>query len=430
MRARAVRAAVVVAAACGGWGGWGCARPDLPMGLGASSRTVRAEEFAGGAVAPVHDAVEPSGGAAPEVRVVTREVAEGGVIGIDDLPGSEPATGREYDEAAAMLREATGAGGARYLVDAKVGDLNGRPIYARAWLEQIGDRLRARSAELPRAQWRAFAESEIAERLRGELKDQLLLAEARASLTPQERAGLRAFLEKFESDVVSGAAGSRTLAERQLAEERGITLEEARREREQLVLIQEQFRREIASRVQVPWRDIRLVYERNAGVFNPPPKAVFRQVRVRTADAEAIERVSGALRAGVPFDEVADMEINERRDPVERELTGPFEEGSFFGLDALNEAARGLVPGSWAGPIEAGAFTYWVYLKDVRSESTSLYDAQLVIQEELYSRRLREEETKYLFKLIRRSGMDDFGNVVKRLTDVAEVWYYQPGGAN
>jgi len=399
------------------------------MGLGTSSRTVRAEEFAGGTGAPAPEAVEPSDGGEPEVRVVTREVAEGGVIGIDDLPGSEPATEREYDEAAAMLRQ-TAAGGERYLVDAKVGDLNGRPIYARAWLEQIGDRLRARSAELPRPQWRAFAESEIAERLRSELKDQLLLAEARASLTPQEKQGLRAFLEKFESDVVSGASGSRTLAERQLAEERGITLEEARREREQLVLIQEQFRREIASRVQVPWRDIRLVYERNEGVFNPPPKAVFRQVRVRTADPEAIARVSEALGAGMAFDEVADLEINERRDPVEREFTGPFEEESFFGLVALNEAARGLVPGAWAGPVQAGAFTYWVYLKDVRRESTSLYDAQLIIQEELYTRRLREEETKYLFKLIRRSGMDDFSNVVRRLTDVAEVWYYRPGGAN
>lgn len=426
MRVRAVRAAVAGALACVAFG---CAQKNLPIGLGQSSRTVRAEEFAGGAAAPAATAPEPAHEASPEFTVVTREVAEGGVIGIDDLPGSEPASEREYDEAAAMLRR-TPAGGARYLVDAKVGDLNGRPIYARAWLEQIGDRLRARSAELPRTQWRAFAESEIAERLRSELKDQLLLAEARASLTPQEKQGLRAFLEKFESDVVSGAAGSRTLAERQLAEERGITLEEARREREQLVLIQEQFRREIASRVQVPWRDIRLVYERNEGVFNPPLRAVFRQIRVRTADADAVGRVTGALDEGTPFEEVADLEINERRDPVERELSGPFEAETFFGLDALNEAARGLVPGAWAGPIQAGAFTYWVYLKNVRSEATSLYDAQLIIQKKLYSRRLREEETKYLYKLIRRSGMDDFANVVKRLADVAEVWYYQPGGAN
>ncbi len=429
MRARAVRALRVVVAGVAACAACGCARRDLPLGLGTSTRTVRAAEFAGGASPPVASADDPAPEAAPEFTAVTREVAEGGVIGIGDLPGSEPAAQREYDEAAAMLRQ-TPAGGARYLVDAKVGDLNGRPIYARAWLEQIGDRLRARSAELPRAQWRAFADNEIAERLRSELKDQLLLAEARASLTPQEKQGLRAFLERFEADVVSGAAGSRTLAERQLAEERGITLEEARREREQLVLIQEQFRREIASRVQVPWRDIRLVYERNEEVFNPPPKAVFRQVRVRTADAGAIGQVRAALEAGTPFDEVADLEVNERRDPVERELTGPFEEESFFGLDALNEAARGLVPGAWAGPIEAGAFTYWVYLKDVRSEATSLYDAQLIIQDELYSRRLREEETKYLYKLIRRSGMDDFANVVRRLTDVAEVWYYAPGGSN
>ncbi|MCW5775646.1 MAG: hypothetical protein KIS87_04270 [Phycisphaeraceae bacterium] len=429
MRARAVRAQRVVVAGVAAFAACGCARRDLPLGLGTSTRTVRAEEFAAGAGSPPQIAVQSASQSAPEIRVVTREVAEGGVIGIDDLPGSEPATEREYEEAAAMLRQ-TPAGGARYLVDAKVGDLNGRPIYARAWLEQIGDRLRARSAELPRAQWRALAENEIAERLRSELKDQLLLAEARASLTPQERAGLRAFLERFESDVVSGAAGSRTLAERQLAEERGITLEEARREREQVVLIQEQFRREIASRVQVPWRDIRLVYERNQSVFNPPPRAVFRQIRVRTADAGAIEQVGAALESGAPFDEVADLEVNERRDPVERELTGPFEEESFFGLDALNEAARGLVPGAWAGPIQAGAFTYWVFLKDVRSGTMSLYDAQLLIQDELYSRRLREEETKYLYKLIRRSGMEDFANIVKRLTDVAEVWYYQPRGTN
>lgn len=308
------------------------------------------------------------------------------------------------------------------VVEAKVGDLNGLPIIARSWLEPLGPRLRAESLQKSRGEWQNFAAKEIYDRLMASLQDELFLAEARAGLSDQERAGLRVFLQRFEQDVVRSSYGSQTLADEQLRRTSGIGLEEAKRERERLALVA-QVRQRIRDRVQITSRDLELEYERSRDEFNPPPVAVFRLIRVRSADTEVVQAVEDALLSR-PFNDVADDERNQTPEPATRELDGDLASTELFGLESLQEAAATLSPGAWAGPIDAGAFMFWVYLDRIEDNSRSLYDVQLELRQRIMEERGIEETRRYLLRLFERAGISNFDDLIIRLVQIAEEWYY------
>lgn len=365
-----------------------------------------------------------------DIRSLTEAQADAGVgeIGVEI---GEPVLERESDAGAAEVRPPA-AQSARpapvdmtgvTMVDAKVGDLNGLPIIARSWLEPLGPRLRAESIGKSRAEWRAFAANEINNRLIANLQDELFLAEARAGLTDQERAGLRVFLERFEKDVVRSSYGSQTLADEQLRRTSGIGLEEAKRERERAALVA-QIQQRIRDRVQVTSRDLTLEYERNADEFNPPPSAVFRLIRVRTAEQDTIASIGEAL-VSTPFEEVAQDERNQTPDPTTRAITGDLASTELFGLESLQTAASQLSPGEWRGPIDAGTFTYWVYLDRIEDNSRTLYEAQLELRQRLMQERGIEETSRYLLRLFERAGISGFDDLIVRLVQIAESWYYQ-----
>lgn len=365
-----------------------------------------------------------------DIRSLTEAQADAGVgeIGVEIgepvlQRESDPGTPGQPQPAAGQGRPAPVDMSGVTMVDAKVGDLNGLPIIARSWLESLGPRLRAESIGKSRAEWRAFAANEINNRLIANLQDELFLAEARAGLTDQERAGLRVFLERFEQDVVRSSYGSQTLADEQLRRTSGIGLEEAKRERERAALVS-QIQQRIRDRVQVTSRDLTLEYERSADEFNPPPSAVFRLIRVRSAEQDTITSISEAL-VSTPFEEVAADERNQTPDPTTRAITGDLASTELFGLEALQEAASQLSPGEWQGPIDAGTFTYWVYLDRIEDTSRTLYEAQLELRQRLMQERGIEETSRYLLRLFERAGISGFDDLIVRLVQIAESWYYQ-----
>jgi DNA repair exonuclease SbcCD nuclease subunit len=315
------------------------------------------------------------------------------------------------------------------LVDALVGDINGRPLQARAWLEPMGARLLAESRGKSREQWRAFAYDAIGGELVAQLRNELLLAEARSALTPEEKAGLRVFLERFERDVVAANYGSPTLAEEQLLERHGTTLEQAKREREKALLIEEQLRTKVQSRVQVSQRDLQLEYERNQDLYNPPPRAVFLTISIRSDNAEAVAAITERLKSE-PFAVVAEDERNLDRTPQVRDIPEGLENADLFGIPAQQEAASRLSPGEWAGPLELGTMTRWVYLDRIEDSSQSLYDVQLQLREQITQQRRSEEATRYLLKILNRAGIGDeeLTALSLELLEVAERWYYRPAG--
>ncbi len=323
---------------------------------------------------------------------------------------------------AAVQPELTSGSG---LIDAKVGDLNGRPIFAAEWLAPLSGRLVANAAQMEEGEWIATTSELIATRLNTELIEELMFTEARRSLNENQQAGLRFVLAEIQQTQIRRAGGSRTAAERALAEANNQTLDEFVRDQERILLVQEQLRTQIDDKIQVPWREIQLAYQRNADVYDPPPVMVFRQIRVRTDREERIAEVRNGLASGVPFGDLADSDVNETKDA--REIEIPAEgEVVFSRNEQINALALSLAPGEWGGPIEVDTRTYWVQLAEVRRDYTSLYDAQLELEEQLRAEQRKEELSRYVARRVSRAGLEEFDRMVVELTAIAAEWYYHP----
>jgi hypothetical protein len=313
------------------------------------------------------------------------------------------------------------------LLDAKVGDVNGKPIFTSSFFATIEDRLLAEAGRLPLNEWRGSAGRIIAQRLDGIIADELLRAEALAALTPTQRVGLQAFLGNFRDNLLSENLGSSQLASRRILERDGITLDEALRQKEVDTLVQLTLIREINRRVNVSWRDIKQRYEREIDQFAPPPTAVLRVIRAFGDETEKIQQITTKLGEGDDFASIAAGPLNNYNTDADGVLkvllTKPFEETEFFGPEALNEATRTLQRGEWSGPVEVGSSIYWILFEDLEQESVSLYDAQLQIQRDITYERREEAKQQYFARLQERARVSTRDQVLMRLFEIAEQRY-------
>ncbi len=328
------------------------------------------------------------------------------------------------------IEEVLPAGGSSSLVllDAKVGDINGHPIYVNEFFAPIKDLLIAEASRQNSANWGRVAARTIATRLDGIIADELLRAEALASLSQKQRLGLRSFLKGFRNDLLSKNLGSSELANQRILEEQGLTLDEALRQQEVDTLIRSTLYREINRRVNVSWRDIKQRYERDIDKYIPPPTANFRRIRVFTTDTEQIAEITKMFDDGASFKDVARSKLNTFK-PDEGGLESfPIKDSygttKFYGIDELNEQAWALSEGDHAGPFEAGSSTYWLKLRSIDQESITLYDAQLPIQREITIERRQVEQREYLERLLDRAHFSSRDDLLIQLIGVAEERYF------
>lgn len=313
------------------------------------------------------------------------------------------------------------------LIDAKIGDINGKPIYASTFFEPIGARLQAEADRLRPPAWERFARQIIRRELDGQIADELLRAEAFSRLSDEQRQGLRAFLVRVREDIVSQSRGSEELTRRRLLEQEGLTPEEKIRQIEELQLVRLALEDEINKRVSVSRRDIEQRYERDREKYNPPPTAVFRLISVPKSQADEVTRITTALNDGASFEELAAEQPNVFRRPdaglYETPYEEPFEKAEFFRAAPLNEIARELSPGRWTGPHELGSSVYFMRLEEIRQVSISLYEAQIDIERELTRERRQDELERYITRLVERARVADVDQLVERLYDVAARRY-------
>lgn len=317
--------------------------------------------------------------------------------------------------------------GSLQLLDAKIGDVNGKPIFTSSFFSPIEDRLLAEAQRLNLNEWRGSAGRIIAQRLDGIIADELLRAEALAALTPTQRVGLQAFLSNFRNNLLSENLGSSQLAERRILEQEGLTLDEALRQKEVDTLVQLTLIREINRRVNVSWRDIRQRYERDIDQFAPPPSVVLRVIRAFKDETDTVDAITTRLANGESFIEIASSELNnfntDTRGVLKKQIEGSFEETKFFGRDELNNATYALSLGEHAGPVELGSSLYWISYEDTEQEVISLYDAQLAIQRDLTYERREASRNQYLARLQERARVSSRDQVLMRLFEIAEERY-------
>lgn len=318
----------------------------------------------------------------------------------------------------------------RVRVDAMVGQINGRPLFASEFFSTMDARLRAEAQRRTPEDWLRFARQEIRQALRDRVRDELLLSEVETSLSPEQRAGLVAFVRSLRDNLISENRGSEELADRRLIEAQGITLEEAVEARKNEELIRTWLRRILQNKVHVPWRDVKLRYERDRDVYNPPSSAKFRMIRLPRSETDEVDVVREAVAAGAEFSELASKHSRynaEEGGQYEAIVAGDsYQESQLIGLPELNTAAQGLVPGEIAGPIQVGANVYWVKLESIDRVNESLYSVQVRIQEQLFSERVRIAEESYFQELLDHSGLStsrEIDRIETRLFEIAAERY-------
>ncbi|MEM9066712.1 MAG: peptidylprolyl isomerase [Planctomycetota bacterium] len=321
--------------------------------------------------------------------------------------------------------------GSGVLVDAKVGDISGRPIVAGEFLGALEGRLIAESARRPRDQWRRFAEQQIRTQLELALQDELLEAEARASLSAEFRQqGLLAAVRNLRQALVRNSLGSSILADQRVRQETGQTLDEVAEDQLSRELIRMAFNQNVRGRVHISRREMELFYERNFDTFNPKPFAVLQRIRVGTRFPEDEQAVQARLDAGEPFAAVAALPVNTNEGSLELpfpDFDSELSDLKPFRDDALNEAIGSLQPGETAGPIRTGRSIWWLHLERVvRPERRSFYEAQPQIERQLREFNEGQEQRRYITRLRRDASFTDLDGMVEKLTQIAEARYYRP----
>lgn len=322
------------------------------------------------------------------------------------------------------------------LVDAKIGDINGKPVYASTFFdigtptqEPLGPRLASESRERTTQDWASYAQREINQRLDLIIQDELLRAEALSTLSPNEKQGLFAFVERLQKDRVREAGGSREALKREL-EGQGVTVEEWTRKREQTELVRYQIQQKILRRVNVSWRDIEQAYNgRFYDAYHHPPRYKFYLLTIpatATDDRAAVEKDIAADR---PFEEIAGGTLNrfrnERGGLEIREVPGDVAQASFFPNPALNDAAKQLSEKQTSQPVTMGENIAWLHLAAIE-RAPILYDAQLEIEDRLHRQRVNEALSRYLVRLQGRGNVSSIPEMRARLLEIAAE-RYSPG---
>lgn len=366
--------------------------------------------------------------------------------------GSDPQT-RGYAVTTGMPTATTTAAapavsmGSAQVIDSKVGDINGRAIYASAFLEDMGARLRAQALEFgkqtaaqgmnvvevrPEARdaWEKLVRKIIQIKLENELETELLRAEAAASFTPEQKQGFVYFMQSVQRDLYSDNRGSRSIAGEKLSAEDGQTVDEYLKNRELRELVGFQLARKVYRRINVSWRDIQLEYDKRTELYSPPPKAMFRLIL--PADGVTPESIEARLKAGEPFATLAaDPKVNsylvDKGGAEERVFKTKQAEADLFGPPDVNAVARTLKPGEWAGPLKAGRGVAFVSLETLEISPSDLYDLQLKIEDALRRHKGDLARQKYIDRLKERASFTSLEEMTDSLTAFAVRRYFEPG---
>lgn len=320
------------------------------------------------------------------------------------------------------------APGDRVLVDSMVGQVNGRPIFADDFFEPIEDRLIALSERVrDRRSFVLEANRIVTDELQARVQNALFLAEAEASLSPEEKQGLFHFVRLLTGEEVSKRGGSVEEAREQIRSQENMTLEEYMQAQRDEQLIRKLLYEQIAPRIIVSWKDVEREYERRRAEFEPPGTAALARIRVPRGDAATLAEVERRLAAGDPFLEIAaavgSREGSWQTFRIERgdlAMIGIEDEQILSALSLLTGA------GETTPAIERGTQVWWLHVESIEQPpARSLYDpeVQSALRGEIRARRTTEEQLRYLRTLLEDGIYDELDAMGQRLLTIAVIRY-------
>lgn len=410
---------LTVAAAAVLLGLLGCStRSDLPPG-----RTVGLDAFV---LAPGESRSESGGESGGESGASRRPTPLGAGTVTPPLT-SEPGAGAGARPS--RSNRARPVAGDTFVIDALVGQINGRPIFSGEFFEPIGDQLRAIPANTQTAFLQA-AGPIVRQALQRQVDDALYLAEAEASLSPEERQGLRFWLQEIQDVAVARRGGSRAEADRRLRATENRTLEEEVQLQRDQGLQGKLIRDEIMPRIIVSKYEIEREYQRRYDEFNPPPMTRVDRLVIDRRESELIESVGARLEAGEAIADVV-AELVEGGRARLREL-GEFEvrPSQLSESEKVSELFREFSAGwekvgDWTGPMGTSSASWFFVAEVIERENRPIFDenVQRILKADLQNRKFSEELGRYKARLRQDSIVSQEQEMFQMLLEIAVRTY-------
>jgi len=305
-------------------------------------------------------------------------------------------------------------------VDALVGQINGRPIFANEFFAPIEDQLLQIASNPDRVAGREQFIRTVRGHFKQAVDSELIVAEAESQLSPEQQQGVLAWLKSIQEAEIAERGGSLAAAEASLQAEEDKTLDEFMQQRREVSLAVRLLSQRIEPRAIVSWREVEQAYQRDAKIYNPPAQVRIGRIKFDiVADAAKIERVKALLAEGRKFSEIAkELEVANGGEWQVSELP----EGGVQALplaDAVLERLKPLVPDQVSEPlVQKEGFTSWFAILAIsKPQARSIYDRdlQLSITKQIQDVRRAIERQRYISSLRTRWVTDDIVEMEERL---------------
>lgn len=317
----------------------------------------------------------------------------------------------------------SGADEASYSVAGMVGQVNGRPIYARSIFKDVHERLTDLGSRLPVGQFRQQASTLLQGRLRQIVMDALILGEAENQLTEQNQQGLLNFLKEERKKLIRELGrGSEELANERSRTTSGLTLDQRISERRNQVVVQNYLKAKLWPKINVTRKDIERYYRDHFEDFNPPEGRTIHMIR--TSDDNVASQIDKELANGRDFLDIAGDNVLNPRDWEKKGLFGQGIKGKPFGNDALNDTTLKLNEGEHSERMKVGSMYTWVYVAKIsKGETRSLREVQLEVERTLKQQQYNRYTEEYQKRLLDEGSYNDLTEMHNRLLNICMSVY-------
>lgn len=314
-------------------------------------------------------------------------------------------------------------------VDALVGQINGRPIFANEFFEPIAEELVAAASNPDRAVGRQQFIGTVKAFFKRTVDNELIVAEAESQLSPEQQEGLLAWIRSIQEETIAERGGSRAAAEASLASEEDKSLDEFLAQRRDVALAMRLLNQRIEPRAIVSWREVLQAYERDAKIYNPPRQIRIGRIQLDSAaDAERIARVEAMVAEGKVFSEIVrELGLADGGLWQSSDLPADGIEGLPL-TDAVKTRIKDLPVDRVSPSLQQRGFTSWFAVIAIdQPVARTVYDRelQLAITEQLRDIRRTIERQRYISTLRSRWVTDDISDMEERLVAFALERYWR-----
>jgi hypothetical protein len=418
---------------------------STPMLAAADRGDVKVSEadLAGAGTSPTETTIDgapagaaPSSGSGASAKPVTRSApVSAPVSAIGSEARNSAASPTNPVSAATRATAIQPTDGDVWIVDALVGQVNGRPVFAQEFLEPIEARLIQLSRSNDRvAGWRQ-AQGILEARFEDFINSELIISEAESQLTPEQQQGFFGWLKSLQEGTIAEYSGSREEARERMQEDLGMDIEEFIQQRRDASLVQYLLDRKVKPRTIVAWRDVEREYLARDAEFNPPAMVVIGRIAVNgRSEPEKLAQVRAWIAEGKQFRDIAEALKLEKGGMLTQIPVKPGEDAAAAIASTADlttvakENLRGVTPGGVGAPIERGDTVTWLGIAEVKQDPPrSLYDpaVQIQLKAELDGMRGGFERSRYISRLRSRWVSDDITRIEARLKEIALERYWK-----